>query len=58
MIIDNRIPAEIKTAIESLEAIKYVYERDEMISSKYIKEKVNVVNHICNWLIDITNEEK
>lgn len=58
MIKDKRIPFEVSVALDKLNAIKYVYERDNEIHEDYVLEKVESAESILNWLRTIANEAR
>ena len=56
MLEDDRIPVEVDTAIDSLDAIRFVYRRDNFVSSKYVLEKLSNAEYVISWLKSIAEK--
>ena len=56
MLDDDRIPIEIDSAIDSLDAIRYVFRRDNTIAKGYILEKLTNAKYVVSWLERLAEE--
>lgn len=56
MLDDDRIPIEIDSAIESLDAVRYVFRRDNTISKRYVLEKLTNAKYVISWLEHLAEE--
>lgn len=56
MLDDDRIPIEIDSAIESLDAIRYVFRRDNTIAKGYVLEKLTNAKYVISWLEHLAEE--